>query len=99
MLAVFTESIDCDNGCDCIGFGPIWPTWSILLFGVDDCGFVVTVEFELIAFTPTDVVGTNEDCEVEFDTWLKDGDADELKVVDELIDCSCCCCCCWEVAI
>lgn len=51
LLAVFTESIDCDNWWDCMGFCPIWPTWSILLLfgvGVAVDGDNVTGEIELL---------------------------------------------------
>lgn len=96
MLAVLTESIDCDNGCDCMGLAPICPTGSILIESrvfvvVVLMGAVVTIaEFaEVVKFSTID------------DGWLiamtveTAAGVEELKLDDVLIDLICCCCCCW----
>lgn len=79
LLAVFTESIDCDNWWDCIGFCPSWPTWSmlLLLFGVVVDGLDVTGECGLL-----DV----EMATTEFEAWLDATDVAVIKPVGELID-------------
>jgi len=52
LLAVFTESIDCDNGWDCMGFCPICPTGSILLLLV--VVFGVVTELVIVAVVADD---------------------------------------------
>lgn len=91
LLAVFTESIDCDNGWDCMGFCPIWPTGSMFALQllpvtvfvatvvVNDCDGLELVKFEL-STTCVWLIGM---------TVVTAGDG-ELKLVDVLIDLICC---------